>query len=168
MRVLVTYASRHESTAEIAEKIGDVLVNSGFSVEVSEINDLDDINKYQAIIVGSSVYFGDWLKEMVHFLHDHLEALIEKDVWIFSSGPTGQKDEFEILAEWRFPEKHRGLLEKIRPHEGVVFFGNLDPERLNIIERGLIKIKKAPVGDYRDWDEISEWAVSIANQLEAD
>lgn len=167
MRVLVAYATRHEATAEIAAKIGEVLTENLFSVDVLEIRKIDDLSSYSAVIVGSSIYFGDWHKEMINFLKAHEKVLVTKEVWIFSSGPTGEKDTTELLAEWRFPFKMRPVLESIQPHEAVVFFGNLDLEKLNFIEKGVVKMIKAPVGDFRDWDEIQAWAISIANSLKA-
>jgi menaquinone-dependent protoporphyrinogen oxidase len=167
MRVLVTYATKHESTAEIAAKIGEILTENGLAVDVSEIHQVNDLGSYTVVIVGSAIYFGDWHKAMIGFLRTNEELLIMRDVWIFSSGPTGEKDTTELLAEWRFPARLRPLLKRIQPHDAVVFFGNLDPDKLNFIEKGVVKVIKAPIGDYRDWDEIQAWATKIANRLNA-
>jgi hypothetical protein len=32
-------------------------------------------------------------------------------------------------------------------------------------ERALVKMVRAPYGDYRDWPEIAEWAQEIAGSL---
>lgn len=167
MRVLITYASKHGATAEIATKIGEVLENYNLPVDLLTIKQVESLSQYSAVIVGSSVYFGDWRQEMVTFLKDNEKHLVSQDVWIFSSGPTGEKDEFELLAEWRFPDWLRPLLERIQPHEAAVFFGKLDPEKLNYLEKRLVGFNNLPFGDYRDWEEIEAWAASISRMLKA-
>lgn len=165
MRVLVTYATKHGATAEIAEKISEVLAENGLAVDVMEIKKVDNLTPYEAIVVGSSIYFSDWHKDMVNFLKENEELLIKREVWIFSSGPTGHRDTYEILAEWRFPNWFSPLLERIKPNDGKVFFGNLDYKKLNFFERRLAKMLKAPIGDFRDWEKIESWAQKIAVQL---
>ncbi|MFK7804881.1 MAG: flavodoxin domain-containing protein [Anaerolineae bacterium] len=166
MRILVTYATKHGATAEIASTIGEVLKEHDLSVDVLRIKQVDDLSLYSAVIVGSSIYFGDWRHEMVNFLKDNEKHLVKRDVWIFSSGPTGTKDDYELLAEWRFPLWLRPLLERIQPHEAAVFYGNLDREKLNFLEKQLVRLNNTPFGDFRDWVEIKAWATTIANQLE--
>ena len=95
-QVLVTYATKHGSTAEIATKIGEVISEMGFVVDVLDVNQAVDLSNYTAVVVGSSIYFGDWHNKMVDFLELNQEILHEKDVWIFSSGPTGMRDEYEL------------------------------------------------------------------------
>lgn len=167
MNVLVAYATRHGATAEIAEKIGEVLAQNDLKADVVEISSVKDITAYGAIVVGSSIYFGDWHKEMVNFLNENEKLLITRDVWIFSSGPTGHRDTYEIVAEWRFPLWFRPLLERIQPHDGAVFFGKLDLEKLNFFERTIAKMLKEPIGDFRDWEEIETWAQTICKQIKS-
>jgi menaquinone-dependent protoporphyrinogen oxidase len=46
-----------------------------------------------------------------------------------------------------------------------VFSGRIDLGRLGFAERAVVKALRAPVGDYRDWDAITAWAVDIATAL---
>ena len=48
-----------------------------------------------------------------------------------------------------------------------VFAGKLDKADLGRLERTMVRAVRAPEGDYRDWDEISEWATRIADSLSA-
>jgi menaquinone-dependent protoporphyrinogen oxidase len=41
----------------------------------------------------------------------------------------------------------------------------LDRSGLNIVERSIVGVVKAPDGDYRDWDAIRAWAAAIAAAL---
>ncbi|MEA1978131.1 MAG: flavodoxin domain-containing protein, partial [Chloroflexota bacterium] len=67
-RVLVAYATKYGATAEIAEKIGQVILQAGFETDVLPTDSVSDLAPYQAIVLGSAVYVGQWRKEAVAFL----------------------------------------------------------------------------------------------------
>jgi menaquinone-dependent protoporphyrinogen oxidase len=41
----------------------------------------------------------------------------------------------------------------------------LDMDKLNLAEKVIAKVMRAPVGDFRDWDAITAWAKEIAAVL---
>ena len=61
MRVLVTAASRHGSTAEIADALAAQLVRCGLDVTVEPPDGDADPAEYDAVVLGSAVYAGRWL-----------------------------------------------------------------------------------------------------------
>jgi menaquinone-dependent protoporphyrinogen oxidase len=63
------------------------------------------------------------------------------------------------------PRQLAELTETLRPKEHRIFFGALDQSKLGFGERILVKAVKAPDGDFRDWDQIRDWAAAIAEQL---
>lgn len=167
-RVLVTYATKHGATAEIAETIATVLGEyEGLKVTLGAISRGVDPANYDAIILGSAVYAGRWRGEAVKFIKTHVKTLQRRPVWIFSSGPTGAGDAVELVQGWRYPESLRTEMERIAPRETMVFHGELDPKTLNFVERFIVERVQVPVGDYRDWVAISEWAMEIAAALGA-
>jgi menaquinone-dependent protoporphyrinogen oxidase len=163
--ILVAYASKHGGTMEIAEKIGEYLVNEGFQVTVSDVEKVKDIKPYRAVILGSAVYIGKWQRQVVKFLKKNLRELAARKVWIFSSGPTGAGDPVELLDGWKMPEKLRPLISEIGPEDISVFHGVLIRERLGPLGRFMIDKVKSPVGDYRDWQKIRSWSEQIAVKL---
>ncbi|MEJ2739485.1 MAG: flavodoxin domain-containing protein [Dehalococcoidia bacterium] len=163
--VLVVYASKYGATAEIAEKIGDVLRQKGIEVNVSPVVGAGDPASYKAVILGSAAYIGQWRKEAVKFLNANEKSLAEKPVWIFSSGPTAEGDPIELVKGWRFPEKLKPVIDSIKPRDITVFHGVLDIDKMNFIEKFMINKVKAPLGDFRDWDSITSWANMIAGEL---
>lgn len=165
-QVLVTYATKYGATAEIAEKIGQTLRQAGFHTDVLPADQVNDLSSYQAVVVGSAVYVGKWRKEAVAFLEDNEQALAERPVWLFSSGPTGEGDAEELLKGWRLPEAQQALVERIHPRNIAVFHGELNGQKLNLLEKWVIKNVKAPLGDFRDWDSITSWATEIAAALQ--
>lgn len=119
-QVLVAYASKYGATAEIADKIGQVLRQAGLQADVLPTRRVSDLTPYQAVVLGSAVYIGKWRKEAVKFLQANEVVLAEKPVWLFSSGPTGEGDPLELTEGWRLPEKLQPT--KAWPWTIVVFF----------------------------------------------
>lgn len=167
-KVLVAYASKYGATSEIAFHIGKAIQQKGFDVEVHPAQQVKDLDPYIAIILGSAVYAGQWLKEAANFLTAHEQILAQRPVWLFSSGPTGEGDPEELMKGWRFPENLQPVADRIKPREIAFFSGVIDPKKLNLPEKMIIKALKAPTGDFRDWDSIEGWAASIAESLQAD
>jgi menaquinone-dependent protoporphyrinogen oxidase len=164
-KVLVAYATKYGATAEIAEKIGQVLQQAGLQTEVFSAGRIQNLAPYKAVILGSAVYIGAWRKEAVKFFQVHEHALAERPVWLFSSGPTGEGDPVQLLQGWRFPSALQPLINRIQPRDIAVFHGNVDLTRVNFIDKWMIKNVKSPVGDFRDWNAITAWAESIADTL---
>jgi menaquinone-dependent protoporphyrinogen oxidase len=164
--ILVTYASKYGSTAEIAEKIGEVLRGGDLNVSILPSTEVRDASSYEAVILGSGVYAGHWLKEIVAFLENNDKILAKKPVWIFSSGPTGEGDPVDIMHGWRFPEAQQVILDLIKPRDITLFHGNIDMHKLHLGDKLIVKAVRAKVGDFRNWDAIVTWAKGIASALQ--
>lgn len=162
MRVLVTAASKHEATREIAEMITARLRGHRLDAMHLEPGEVDDLAGVDAVVLGSAVYAGRWM-EPARSLVDRLgPQLAERRVWLFSSGPIGDPpkpvgDPIEIaeLLTTTGAEGHR------------VFAGRLDRDRLGLGERAVVRALRAPEGDFRDVDDITGWADAIAGVLRA-
>ena len=165
MEILITYATKYGSTAEIAQKIDAVLREAGFHPDLIPVKQVTDLAPYTAVILGSAVYIGRWRKEAVQFLERNEKTLAERDVWLFSSGPTGEGDPVELLEGWEFPKGQQAVADRIQPRDITVFHGAVDTDKLNFIERWMSKNVDVPIGDFRDWEAISAWATNIAQAL---
>jgi menaquinone-dependent protoporphyrinogen oxidase len=89
-RVLVSAASRHGATAEIAQAIGQALSEQGLTVAVIPPGDVGSLDGYDAVIIGSAVYMGHWLDPAKELVNRFPDALTGRPVWLFSSGPVGE------------------------------------------------------------------------------
>lgn len=161
-RVLVSAASEHGSTTEIARVIGDTLANSDIAVDIVPAAAVDSIEDYDAVILGSAVYAGHWLAPAKDFAIRFRGPLAGLPVWLFSSGPVGDSR--------RKPEP--ADVTRIRQEIPVcghrMFDGKLDPQALSVMERtSLAVFRPGTPGDFRDWDTIAQWAESIAADLTA-
>ena len=164
--ILVTYASKYGATKEMAQKIVEVLRQSGLQVDVLPVGGVRDLSRYGAVLLGSAVYVGKWPKEAVEFLQSNTKTLANKAVWLFSSGPTGEGDPLELVEGQRLPAALQPIVDRIQPRDIAVFHGYINPDKINFIEKWAIKsLVKKPFGDFRDWDAITSWAIAIGKTL---
>jgi menaquinone-dependent protoporphyrinogen oxidase len=160
--IVVAYASKHGSTEGIARHIAARLADRDTPSAAMPAADISDLEQADAVVLGSAIYAGSWMKEATEFVDRHEGALAELPVWLFSSGPLGD----QVADEEEQPRQLEGIRERIAPRDHRVFSGALDIAALGFGERIVVKAVKAPDGDYRDWDEIAAWADEIAESVE--
>ena len=163
MNVVVAYASKHGSTEGIAAAIVERLTEAGAPAEATRVDQVSDLSAATAVVLGSAIYAGSWMKEAVEFVHRFAEPLAERPVWLFSSGPLGE----DVEDEEQQPRQLEEIESIVGPVEHRLFFGALDRTKLGFAERMIVKAVKAPDGDFRDWEEIRAWADAIASDLGA-
>lgn len=160
MKVLVTAASRHGSTAEIAAIIASVLEASDITAEALPPESVGSVVGYDAVILGSAVYGGQWLEPARDFVGRHADELATRPVFLFSSGPLGyparpSSEPADAVAV----ELRTGAMDL------QVFPGRLDGRVLSLPERRSAVQTRAPYGDFRPWDDIIAWTREIARYL---
>ena len=166
-QVLVAYGTKYGATAEIAERIGQVLRDAGLGAEAKAADRAGDPARYDAVVLGSALYMGQWRKEAAKFLKENEATLTQKPVWVFSSGPTGEGTVEELMAGWSFPGGLKPVAERIGPRDMTIFHGVADESKMGRFDRWILKRVGAGIGDFRDWDAIEGWAKAIAAELQA-
>jgi menaquinone-dependent protoporphyrinogen oxidase len=161
MTILVTAATKHGATAEIAEAIGRALETAGHVVTVEAVDCVTSVEPYEAVILGSGVYIGHWLAPARAFAHAHGEDLRARPTWLFSSGPIGAPP----LPKAEDAVDVDDLMQETGARDHRLFGGRVDRHRLGFAERAVLLAVRAQDGDYRDWEEISAWAGGIAAEL---
>jgi menaquinone-dependent protoporphyrinogen oxidase len=159
-KILVSASSKHGSTEEIAKRIGSDLRGRGYEVTVSSPDQVTDVSHYDAVVLGSAVYAGHWMaaaKELADLI-GRLDQPVP--TWLFSSGPVGDPPKPE-----EDPVDVAEVSEKTSAREHRVFSGKIDKSKLSFAEKAIVVAVRAPEGDFRDWDEIGDWANSIADSL---
>ena len=126
---------------------------------------VDDLDGYDAFVIGSAVYADRWTQQSTEFVQRHRAMLASRPVWLFSSGPIGKMATRHEPTE---PKGVTGIRRALSPPEHRVFFGawdrsKLDPTKLGLAER--MVAKRLPQGDFRDWAAIQAWADGIAREL---
>jgi len=161
MKIMVVAASKHGSTQEIAEAVGVELRRGGHQVAVYAAKDNPAVNGYEAAVIGSAVYAGSWLSEARTFVAENQAALQTIPVWLFTSGPLGEENPQPLDDPVQLPE----LLAQTNARDHRIFVGKLDRDKLNLGEKLIVKVVKAPYGDFRDWEDIRNWAGEIGQAL---
>lgn len=160
MEVLVSAATKHGATGEIADAVAGRLADRGLEVTVEAPENVSGIDHYDAFVVGSAIYAGHWLKPAVDLATRVATETRGRPTWLFSSGPLGDPPKPE-----GDPAQATELVAAVRPRDHRVFPGRLDRSRLSRMERAVVKMVRAPEGDDRDFDEIRRWADRIADAL---
>jgi len=178
MKVLVAFESKHGSTEGIAEFIGENMRARGLDADVLDIRLIEvqnpNLGAYDALVIGSALYMGQWMKEAKQFISENRTVLSTRPIWLFSSGPTGQ-ERTNAKGQDLLDDKVSGPLDLDKIEKGLqirghrIFFGAFDPKDLDFFSRQLFKSKTirdaTPIGDFRDWKEIESWSESIAQSL---
>lgn len=164
-RVLVAYASKHGSTAEIAEAVASALRDGGHEVELADAGDVAGLDQVDAVVLGSAVYMKRWRREAKRFLRRHGDRLEQLPFWVFSSGPVGEESEEQMDSDWVEPPRIIERVEELGARDHVAFGGKLPDEPGGFMERAMVKGTPEEFRDRRDWDRIREWAGRIADEL---
>lgn len=159
-KILITYASKAGSTAETAARMGEMLAKQNAQVDVLPVEKVGDLSAYQAVVLGSAIRMSQLLPEVVKFVEANQAVLQQKSFNVFFLCMTLEKDTPENRQTVSaYLEPVRAL---VKPASEGMFAGVMDPKKLSLVERLLMKAMKTPVGDYRNWDQINAWAQSVA------
>lgn len=163
-RILVAYASRYGSTAEVARTIGKTLARAGAEVDVSPAREVKDIGPYGLVVLGTSIRMSRPLKEATAFAEQFRDDLAKVPTALFTVGLQMKEDT---------PENREKTLEFLKPLREIIaapvslglFGGMVDHGRFGIFLRFFARREKTGIlaeGDWRDWDAIQRWAEELA------
>jgi menaquinone-dependent protoporphyrinogen oxidase len=169
-KVLVAYDSKHGSTAMIAETIGDTLCENGFQVDIRLALNIDDISDYDAIVIGSPMYYANFLPGTLSFLERHRTVLATKAVAVFAVSSSVDKETGTVnenLARMvkssvliKFPEIQ--ITEPIGLMPGKFFYREIFPvEIINLKQSGFEEL-----GDYLNFDIVRSWTEGLAGMIQ--
>jgi menaquinone-dependent protoporphyrinogen oxidase len=192
-RVLVVCATRHGSTAEVADAIADELRRSGARVDVRAAKDGCAPIGYDSVIVGGPMIMG-WHKDALRYVKKQRSLLadlplayfitaasltdigddavdgvpITKDTWLVKeprdATRLGRKERYAL------PSHYLGDIlaatAPLRPAAAAFFAGSLDLTKMNLFEKLFVTLViGATPGDGRHWDAVREWARGLAPLL---
>lgn len=160
MRILVSAASRHDATFEVAQAIAKTLERADIRVDLRRPEEVSHLAAYDAVVLGSAIYAGHWLKPAKDLVERTSPRMRAIPVWLFSTGPVG-----DPLKPEGLPVDVALMLEQSGAREHRIFGGRLDKRQLGFGEKAIVRVVGAAEGDYRQWDEIEAWAEEIATIL---
>jgi menaquinone-dependent protoporphyrinogen oxidase len=151
MGILIAFGSKEGGTQGLAEMLAAGLREHGREVDVHPAPEVKDLRGYDAVIVGGALYVLRWHEDARRFVRRHRAALRDVPVWLFSSGPLDDSALERDLPPVRFVRK---AMQQIGAKGHVTFGGRMLAER-----HGL------PVGDWRDPDQVRDFAKRIDEEL---
>lgn len=170
MHILIAYASAHGSTAEIARFMAEELAKRGVQVTVSNVESVDALEGYDAVLLGSAIHNGMLLPEMSRFIRGRRSDLESLPIYLWVAcirilEPHGAAH----VLQYYIPGD---IIDQL-PVRGVrVFAGKLHLDDLAWMEQMSLKMRyDGPhsadelQGDYRDWEQIREWSHQVADEL---
>ena len=160
MRVLVSVASRHGGTLDMGTVVAGVLREAGHQVDEVSPDDVERVDEYEAVVLGSAVYVGRMALGMRDLVERQAGHLRGRPVWLFWSGPVG-----DVPGAGQTPDDVTAVASAVSARDVRMFAGRLERDELNISERALVALVHAEQGDFRDLDEVREWSAGIAAEL---
>jgi menaquinone-dependent protoporphyrinogen oxidase len=132
MNILIIYASKHETTQECSFILQNELSGDADLVPLSNVTDFQ-IEQYDAVVVGSPVYYSKPDKKVTDFLNKHENMLLSKKIYLFLSSKEETNEYFAA-----YPQK------VVEQAQAKIFVGSrLEFKNLSIIERIIVKALKA-------------------------
>jgi menaquinone-dependent protoporphyrinogen oxidase len=160
VRVLVIFASSRGGTEGLAHMVAEALARHGIDTEIGPANSVDDIEGYDAVVVGGALYSGKWHPDATWFVERHLETLRTKNVWFFSSGPLDASARSGSLAP---VDQVQSLARRTDIRGHMTFGGYLEPKSTGFL--GSLLSWGKP-GDYRDPHQVEEWVERLVAHLD--
>ena len=188
-KVLVTYSTNSGSTGEVAEAIAAEINQNGHTAEVKQMDEVDHLEMYDAVVVGAPMIFG-WHNTARNFVKKHQSELAAKKVAYFAcamkltrapgealpqvplsldpnlvsvplkQGSLSIKERFTTLGYYLKPMVQAAP--SVKPVDVAFFNGKVEMFRLKWWQAAFVMlVVQATPGDYRDWDFIKSWGQSL-------
>ncbi len=164
--ILIAYASRLGSTAEVAQTIADEI-----GAVARWIGDIDSLAGYDAVIIGSAIRYDKWLPEATDFVKTHYSTLQTMPVAMFLTCLTlSHQSPMALQQATRYADSIATTLPHVHTADIGQFAGVLDYSKMScrarLLARLVFAFLRVPEGDYRDWQTIRAWAKTTLPRIE--
>ena len=168
-RVLVAYESKHGSTSIVVGQIADVLCDCGYRVDISRARTVENLSPYDAVVVGSPIYWAKFLPGTQIFLKQHEQSLATKPVAVFALS-TYADEETKIVhpeAKGFFVDKELEKVPAVQPVGEVgLFGGTFTLQKLFPIEVFSMKLEGYSDVNYLNEAVVTSWSEALCGLFE--
>ncbi len=158
MQILITYGSKLGGSAGIAHMLADRLSAAGIETQTAPASLMVSPDPFDAVIVGGALYANRWHRSARRYVRRFARALRTKPVWMFSSGPLDDS----ALAGIPPTAQVQQTMESVGARDHITFGGRLEPDAKGFLAGSMAKEQ---AGDWRDPDQIHDWADMIADAM---
>lgn len=165
-RVLVTYASRFGTTADVAAAITATLSDRGVPTDVRPISEVTDLDHYTAVVIGGAINYDQWMPQARRFVDENEARLAAVPVaYFFTCGALFDQSARGRAKAHQYADKLRAQSQRIAPVAIGQFAGALDYRRMGLLTRLIVRVpftlRGVSAGDHRDWRAIRTWADAL-------
>ncbi len=132
MKTLVLYSSKYGCTEDCAKYLKGKLNHETKIVNLKNVQGID-LQQYDFIIIGGSIYAGNIRKEVKLFCEQSLQALLTKKLALFICCTTPQQS--DNFFKGNFPEK---LLN--HSTQNINFGGDIRPDKMGFFAKLIVAI----------------------------
>jgi menaquinone-dependent protoporphyrinogen oxidase len=172
MKALVAFGTKYGSTSRVAQTIAYELQGRGYRTCVLDLRQKNEtkIDQYDLLVLGSSIIIGKWSKESQKFIDDHKVPMRDMRVALFACCS-------DILYPAKVENARRAYLEDVAatiPGLRLValglFGGEIDFSQHGMMVQMLLgamgnlggrDIDLTEPYDFRDWNDIKQWARAL-------
>jgi menaquinone-dependent protoporphyrinogen oxidase len=163
-RSLITYSTVDGQTKIISEKIAAFASHS--EVDVLPISDQINLDNYKTIIIGASIRYGKYRKEVYSFVEDNIQILNMRENAFFSVNVVARKPEKSTPNTNPYLKKFLSNI-KWEPKNLGVFAGKIEYPKYKFIDKYAIKfimwITKGPTDtsktyEFTNWKAVEDFA----------
>jgi menaquinone-dependent protoporphyrinogen oxidase len=159
--ILIAFATKNGSTCEVAAEVAGRLSARGIVTYSCAAADVDSLDGYDGIVLGSALYLGRLHRDGSSFLHRFRRELLSRPLAVFAMGPRTLAED-DIASSRRELDAALAKEPALRPFATAVFGGVFDPAQHRF------PFNRMPASDVRDWRAISTWADDVARRFTSD
>ena len=167
---LIVYSSIDGHTKKISSKIAEYLSESN-NVDLASLLEAKTLSlkNYQQIIIGASIRYGNYRKDLFEFIEKNLDDLNEKENAFFSVNVVARKSEKNTAESNPYINKFLKTT-KWKPKNLDVFAGVVDYPVYNFFDKFMIKlimlITSGPTDtkarfEFTDWERVKGFAEDL-------
>ena len=164
---LITFSTVDGHTKLICKKIAEYSANQ--NVEVIPISQINDLSDYKSIVIGASIRYGKYRKEVFDFIKNNIDLLQSMENSFFSVNAVARKVEKSSSKTNPYVIKFLKQI-KWKPKNIAVFAGKIDYPKYKFIDKYAIKfimwITNGPTDtsqtyDFTDWKKVETFAKDL-------
>jgi menaquinone-dependent protoporphyrinogen oxidase len=173
-KILIAYGTTEGQTAQIADRLADVMRKRGVEAEALDLKRSKDVSLdgYDAVIVGGSIHMGKHQEDVADFVRKNRAVLERRPSAFFSVSLAAHGDMANAEAYVENFEQQTGW----HPTKVGLFSGALLYRKYGLLKRYMMKriVRDKPGGVstdtsrdhvYTDWDQVKRFAEDFLERL---
>jgi menaquinone-dependent protoporphyrinogen oxidase len=134
MDTAIIYASKHGTTAKVADKIARQIEEGNVKIFDLGTDKITDLHSFDTVILGTAIYAGTPMKAMRRFCENHRNLLLEKNLGLFVCGMEPDESKQQQETENAYARELRDKAFAVQFLGGEFLF-----ETMNFLEKMIIK-----------------------------